>query len=119
MQFPMLYYTHNIVGAVNLIEAMRKHKCRNVCSLDAHSCCFAKDFLASACCVQHLHWYGHVQQGVRQYSVSYDSVLSSDALCCIIKRANGATLQSDYSPSNADGVFKLVHSVWQSIKGAD
>lgn len=30
VQFPMLYYTHNIVGAVNLIEAMRKHKCKNV-----------------------------------------------------------------------------------------
>ncbi|KAA6418033.1 MAG: UDP-glucose 4-epimerase [Trebouxia sp. A1-2] len=30
VQFPMLYYTHNIVGAVNLIEAMRKHKCKNM-----------------------------------------------------------------------------------------
>ena len=30
VEFPMLYYTHNIVGAVNLIEAMRKHKCKNV-----------------------------------------------------------------------------------------
>lgn len=30
VQFPMLYYTHNIVGAVNLIEAMRKHNCKNV-----------------------------------------------------------------------------------------
>ena len=28
----MLYYTHNIVGAVNLIEAMRKHNCKNVSS---------------------------------------------------------------------------------------
>lgn len=27
---PMLYYTHNIVGAVNLIEAMRKHKMKRV-----------------------------------------------------------------------------------------
>ena len=27
---PMLYYTHNVVGAVNLIEAMRKHNVRNV-----------------------------------------------------------------------------------------
>ena len=27
---PMLYYTHNIVGAVNLIEAMRKHGVKNV-----------------------------------------------------------------------------------------
>jgi len=30
VEFPMLYYTHNIVGAVNLIEAMRKHGVRNV-----------------------------------------------------------------------------------------
>lgn len=30
VQFPMLYYTHNIVGAVNLIEAMRKHNCKSV-----------------------------------------------------------------------------------------
>lgn len=27
---PMLYYTHNVVGAVNLIEAMRKHGIKNV-----------------------------------------------------------------------------------------
>lgn len=27
---PMLYYTHNIVGAVNLIEAMRKHKLKRM-----------------------------------------------------------------------------------------
>ena len=27
---PMLYYTHNVIGAVNLIEAMRKHKLKNV-----------------------------------------------------------------------------------------
>ena len=27
---PMLYYTHNVVSAVNLIEAMRKHSVRNV-----------------------------------------------------------------------------------------
>lgn len=30
VEFPMLYYTHNIVGTVNLIEAMRKHKCKNM-----------------------------------------------------------------------------------------
>ena len=27
---PMLYYTHNVVAAVNLIEAMRKHNLKNV-----------------------------------------------------------------------------------------
>jgi nucleoside-diphosphate-sugar epimerase len=27
---PMLYYTHNVVAAVNLIEAMRKHSLKNV-----------------------------------------------------------------------------------------
>lgn len=27
---PMLYYTHNVVGTVNLIEAMRKHNVKNV-----------------------------------------------------------------------------------------
>ena len=27
---PMLYYTHNVVGAVNLIEAMRKHNVKRV-----------------------------------------------------------------------------------------
>ena len=27
---PMLYYTHNVAGTVNLIEAMRKHGVRNV-----------------------------------------------------------------------------------------
>ncbi len=37
VQLPMLYYTHNVVGAVNLIEAMRKHKCRNVSSLGCHA----------------------------------------------------------------------------------
>ena len=30
VQFPMLYYTHNVVGAVNLTEVMRKHNVRNV-----------------------------------------------------------------------------------------
>jgi UDP-glucose 4-epimerase len=30
VQSPMLYYTHNVVGAVNLIEAMRKHKLKNI-----------------------------------------------------------------------------------------
>ena len=34
VEFPMLYYTHNIVGAVNLIEAMRNHGVKNV-SLDS------------------------------------------------------------------------------------
>ncbi|KAK9807927.1 hypothetical protein WJX73_003338 [Symbiochloris irregularis] len=27
---PMLYYTHNVVGSVNLIEAMRKHNVKNM-----------------------------------------------------------------------------------------
>lgn len=27
---PMLYYTHNVAAAVNLIEAMRKHSLKNV-----------------------------------------------------------------------------------------
>jgi UDP-glucose 4-epimerase len=30
VEFPMLYYTHNVVGAVNLIEAMRKHNIKKV-----------------------------------------------------------------------------------------
>ena len=30
VEFPMLYYTHNVAGTVNLIEAMRKHKCKQV-----------------------------------------------------------------------------------------
>lgn len=30
MDFPMLYYTHNVVGAVNLVEVMRKHNVKNV-----------------------------------------------------------------------------------------
>lgn len=30
VQSPMLYYTHNVVGAVNLIEACRKHNLNNV-----------------------------------------------------------------------------------------
>ncbi|BDA49464.1 Bifunctional UDP-glucose 4-epimerase and UDP-xylose 4-epimerase [Coccomyxa sp. Obi] len=30
VQFPMLYYTHNVVGAVNLVEVMRKHNVRNM-----------------------------------------------------------------------------------------
>ena len=30
VQHPMLYYTHNFVGSVNLLEAMRKHNCKNV-----------------------------------------------------------------------------------------
>ena len=28
---PMLYYTHNLLGSINLVEAMRKHNCKNVC----------------------------------------------------------------------------------------
>ena len=27
---PMLYYTHNLLGSINLVEAMRKHGCKNV-----------------------------------------------------------------------------------------
>ncbi len=30
VDFPMLYYTHNVVGAVNLVEVMRKHGVKNV-----------------------------------------------------------------------------------------
>lgn len=30
VEHPMLYYTHNLVGAVNLIEAMRKHDVKNI-----------------------------------------------------------------------------------------
>ncbi|KAK9837417.1 hypothetical protein WJX81_000755 [Elliptochloris bilobata] len=30
VEFPMLYYTHNVVGAVNLVEVMRKHKVKNI-----------------------------------------------------------------------------------------
>jgi hypothetical protein len=30
VEFPMLYYTHNVLGAVNLIEAMRKHNIKKV-----------------------------------------------------------------------------------------
>jgi len=30
VEFPMLYYTHNVAGTVNLIEAMRKHKCKQM-----------------------------------------------------------------------------------------
>lgn len=33
---PMLYWTHNVVGAVNLIEAMRKHGVKNV---SPQNCC--------------------------------------------------------------------------------
>ena len=39
---PMLYYTHNLLGSINLVEAMRKHNCKNVrthfASLRAHWC---------------------------------------------------------------------------------
>lgn len=30
VEFPMLYYSHNVTGTVNLIEAMRKHKVKQV-----------------------------------------------------------------------------------------
>ena len=33
---PMLYYTHNVLGTVNLIEAMRKHNVKNVRPCHAH-----------------------------------------------------------------------------------
>ena len=39
VEFPMRYYTHNVVGAVNLIEAMRKHGVRNVRSRLRAACC--------------------------------------------------------------------------------
>lgn len=38
VQFPMLYYTHNVAGTVNLIEAMRKHNVRNVSSTSIAYC---------------------------------------------------------------------------------
>ena len=38
VQSPMLYYTHNLVGAVNLIEACRKHNLKNV-RLSRHMHC--------------------------------------------------------------------------------
>ena len=31
VQQPWLYYTHNIVGSTNLMEAMRKHNVKTVC----------------------------------------------------------------------------------------
>ena len=34
----MLYYTHNLLGSINLVEAMRKHNCRNV-RLQPPLCC--------------------------------------------------------------------------------
>ncbi len=37
VDFPMLYYTHNVVGAVNLVEVMRKHGVKNVRPLPACS----------------------------------------------------------------------------------
>ncbi len=52
VQFPMLYYTHNIVGAVNLIEAMRKHKCKNVSLIHARTAVTGK-----AAALQMLSWY--------------------------------------------------------------
>ena len=50
---PMLYYTHNMMGTINLIEAMRKHNCKNVsvlccgrCRLSQHmSACLAAGHL--------------------------------------------------------------------------
>ncbi len=56
VQFPMLYYTHNIVGAVNLIEAMRKHKCKNVSSINARTavtCKAAALQILSWSCIKH------------------------------------------------------------------
>ena len=39
VEHPMLYYTHNVVGAVNLIEAMRKHDVKNVrIAFHPHTC---------------------------------------------------------------------------------
>ena len=36
VQEPMLYYTHNVVGTVNLIEAMRKHNVKKVTPILAY-----------------------------------------------------------------------------------
>ena len=36
VQQPWLYYDHNVLGAINLVEVMRKHNVKNV-SLDAPS----------------------------------------------------------------------------------
>eukprot|EP00884_Botryococcus_braunii_P011499 jgi/Botrbrau1/2034/Bobra.0047s0014.1 len=30
VEFPMLYYTHNVLGTINLIEVMRKHNVKNM-----------------------------------------------------------------------------------------
>ena len=35
---PMLYYTHNLLGSINLVEAMRKHNCKNVCLWPPQPC---------------------------------------------------------------------------------
>lgn len=54
VQFPMLYYTHNVVGAVNLIEAMRKHNVKNVRLRPSTSCMqrivFSHTFFWTFCC---------------------------------------------------------------------
>ena len=47
---PMLYYTHNLLGSVNLVEAMRKHGCKNV------RCWHALLRTSPALCPQHRQW---------------------------------------------------------------
>lgn len=36
MQQPWLYYDHNVLGAINLVEVMRKHSVKNVSLLHLH-----------------------------------------------------------------------------------
>ena len=83
----MLYYTHNVVGAVNLIEAMRKHNVKNV----------RADKLASKQLV------GLTCSGVA-------SIASLDGIHIVCCRA----AVNLFGSGAADGVFQFMHGVRQS-----
>ena len=64
---PMLYYTHNVAGTVNLIEAMRKHGVRNVSreweKRGERGEFFSQFFLVSRLCL----FFAHLVQQLSSY----------------------------------------------------
>lgn len=52
VEFPMLYYTHNVLGTINLIEVMRKHNVKNVSALSLMVTFLDCSWVLGALCVQ-------------------------------------------------------------------
>ena len=62
VEFPMLYYTHNVSGTVNLIEAMRKHNVKQVslCFCALHDVARLPVLPANLLLADHVELTGHM-----------------------------------------------------------